>query len=53
MIKFGDIEPAHVINCTDFLDEVAREIGVESDVHKIGRSKLMFKKFKDSEETKR
>ena len=44
MIKWGDIEAAHVVNCTDFLDEVAKEVGVETDSNKIARSKIVFKK---------
>ena len=49
LIKWGDIESAHLINCTSFLDEVVKEIASpEVGSRTLNRGKHLFKKYKEN-----
>ena len=54
MIKWGDIEAAHLVNCTDFIDETAREIGNPNlGSNTLSRGKNIFSKINDADELKK
>ena len=54
MIKWGDIEAAHMVNCTNLIDETALEVGNPEIGNKnLSRGKLTFKKSSGSEEGKK
>jgi hypothetical protein len=46
LIKWGDIEAAHVVNCTDFIDDAAKEIGLRTGDGSLTRSGFLFDKSK-------
>lgn len=54
MLKWGDIEAAHLVNCTDFIDEVAKEVGNPNLGSKnLSRGKNIFSKIDGAEELKK
>jgi hypothetical protein len=52
-IKWGDVEAAYHINCTDLMDEVLKEIaGTETGSANLGRGKSLFIDLESSEQLK-
>jgi hypothetical protein len=53
LIKWGDIEAAHLVNCTDILDELLYEVANgEINSRVLSRGKILFKKSNANEQLK-
>jgi hypothetical protein len=55
LIKWGDIEAAHVVNCTAFIDDVAHEIAdpaLGGSSKKLARGKAIYRNNASSDEVK-
>lgn len=52
-IRWGDIEAAYQINCTDLIDDTLREVSnTNSGISNLSRGKSMFAKLESSEQLK-
>ena len=51
LVRWGDIEAAHFVNCTEHLDPLIKEIySPDVDVQSLARGKGIFGKFKGTEQ---
>lgn len=52
-IRWGDVEAAYQINCTDLIDDTLREVSnTNSGISNLSRGKSMFAKLESSEQLK-
>lgn len=52
-IRWGDVEAAYNINCTELIDDTLRELAnIDSGIVNLSRGKSMFTKLESSEQLK-